>query len=248
MSTKERIDTLLTKRGLVESREKAQRAIMAGNVLLDGHRIEKPGTRVATDAIIELKEKEPFVSRGGLKLRGALDHFHVDVTGLTCIDVGASTGGFTDCLLQRGATAVHAVDVGHSQLDWRIRSDPRVFVKEKFNARHMTPADFEVAFDLAVTDVSFISLTMVLGPVFEVLRPGGRALVLIKPQFEVGKHEVEAGGIIRDPAKHAAVVEKIRTFVEGTLGQCWMGVTDSPIHGTDGNKEFLACLQKSSES
>lgn len=248
MSTRERIDTLLTKRGLIESREKAQRAIMAGNVLIDGHRIDKPGTKVAVDANIELKAKDPFVGRGGLKLQGALDFFNIDVTGLTCIDVGASTGGFTDCLLQRGAQVVHAVDVGHSQLDWRIRSDPRVYVREKFNARHMKPSDFEITFDLAVTDVSFISLTMVLGPIFEVLKPGGRALVLIKPQFEVGKHEVESGGIIRDPAKHAAVVEKIQAFVEGTLGQCWQGVTDSPIHGTDGNKEFLACLQKSSES
>ena len=240
---KQRLDTLLVARGSFESREKAQRAIMAGEVIVGDHRVDKPGTQVPEDASITVKGGLRYVGRGGLKLEAALAAFAIDPSGAVCLDVGASTGGFTDCLLQHGAARVHAIDVGHSQLDWKIRSDPRVVVREKLNARHLTLADIGEAPSICTVDVSFISLTLILPPVFEVLTPTGVTVVLIKPQFELGKNEVGKGGIVRDPAAHEAAVAKIRDFVTGTLGRKWEGVIDSPILGGEGNKEFLACLR-----
>ncbi len=230
-------------RGAFESREKAQRAIMAGEVVVGGHRVDKPGAQVPRDADIAVKSGLRYVSRGGLKLEAALDAFGVDPTGAVCLDIGASTGGFTDCLLQRGAARVYAFDVGHNQLDWKIRSDPRVIVREKLNARHLTPADLPEAPSICTIDVSFISLTLILPRAFGVLTPTGVILALIKPQFELGKREVGKGGIVRDPAGHAAAVAKIRDFVTGPLARKWEGVIESPIAGGEGNKEFLACLR-----
>jgi len=205
--------------------------------------VDKPGSQVAGDAEIEVKEGLPYVSRGGLKLAAALDTFRIDPTGAVCLDIGASTGGFTDCLLQRGAAKVYAIDVGHGQMDWKIRTDPRVVVREKLNARYLTREDVPEAPAICTIDVSFISLTLILPPAFEVLTPTGVILALIKPQFELGKNEVGKGGIVRDPAGHAAAVEKIREFVTEKLGRKWDGVIESPILGGAGNKEFLACLR-----
>jgi 23S rRNA (cytidine1920-2'-O)/16S rRNA (cytidine1409-2'-O)-methyltransferase len=178
-----------------------------------------------------------------LKLEAALREFHIDPTGATCLDIGASTGGFTDCLLQHGAAKVHAIDVGHSQLDWKIRSDPRVVVREKLNARYLTRADIPDPISICVIDVSFISLTLILPPAFELLAPEGVIIPLIKPQFELRKEDVARGGVVRDPALHEQAVEKIRAFVTGTLRQEWAGLIESPILGGEGNKEFLACLR-----
>lgn len=238
---KERADALLMSRGLCESREQAKRLILAGEVRSGDRLIEKPSTTLPSDAPLEVKEKLKYVGRGGLKMEGALDHFQLDVHGWTCADIGASTGGFTDCLLQRGAARVHAVDVGTNQLAWKIRSDPRVVVKEKFNARHMTPADIGELIDLAVMDLSFISLTKVLPAVFGILRPGGTVICLIKPQFELAREDISKGGIVRDPALHHQAVEKIREFVIASDRQ-WKSVVESPITGTDGNREFLAWI------
>ena len=220
---------------------------MAGTVFVNEQKIDKPGTKIPTDAKIAITSQERYVGRGGYKLEGALQHFQISPQGLDCIDVGASTGGFTDCLLQNGAAQVWAVDVGHSQLDWKIRSDSRVVVREKFNARYMSPADFDRFFDLAVIDVSFISLELILGPVFSVLKPNACVIALIKPQFEVPKENVGKGGVIRDPALHQQVIEKIQRFCQSQLGYLWQGVIESPITGTDGNQEFLACIQKQSD-
>ncbi len=240
---KQRIDTLLVARGSFDSREKAQRAIMAGEVIVAGHRVDKPGAQVPEDAEIIVKGGLRYVSRGGLKLEAALAAFAIDPAAALCLDIGASTGGFTDCLLQHGAAKVYAIDVGHSQLDWKIRGDPRVVVREKLNARHLTRADIPEAPAICAIDVSFISLTLILPPAFEVLTPTGVIVALIKPQFELGKNEVGKGGIVRDPAAHEAVVARIRGFVTGTLGRKWEGVIESPILGGEGNKEFLACLR-----
>ncbi len=240
---KQRLDTLLVARGFFESREKAQRAIMAGEVIVNEHRVDKPGAQTAADAGIVVKGGQRYVGRGGLKLEAALSAFNVDPTGAICLDIGASTGGFTDCLLQHGAAKVYAIDVGHSQLDWKIRSDPRVVVREKLNARHLTRADIPEAPSICVIDVSFISLTLILPPAFEVLTPSAVILALIKPQFELGKTEVGKGGIVRDPAGHDAAVGRIREFVTVSLGRRWEGVIESPILGGVGNKEFLACLR-----
>jgi 23S rRNA (cytidine1920-2'-O)/16S rRNA (cytidine1409-2'-O)-methyltransferase len=212
-------------------------------VIVAGHRVDKPGSQVPEDADIIVKEGLRYVSRGGLKLEGALDAFGIDPTGAVCLDIGASTGGFTDCLLQNGAAKVYAIDVGHSQLDWKIRSDPRVVVREKLNARYLTPADMQERAAICTIDVSFISLTLILPPAFEVLTPTGVILALIKPQFELGKNEVGKGGIVRDAAGHEAAVAKVRDFVTGKLGRKWEGVIESPILGGEGNKEFLACLR-----
>ena len=237
-----RLDQLLVSRALFESREKARRAIMAGQVTLDERVIDKPGTRVSEDAAVAVKAGDRYVGRGGHKLEAALTHFAINATGRTCLDIGASTGGFTDCLLQHGAAKVWAIDVGHSQLDWRIRTDPRVVVREKLNARHLTRADIPDAIDVCVIDVSFISLTLILPPAMALLSNGGVMVPLIKPQFELRKEDVARGGVVRDPAKHAQAVEKIREFV-GTLPRLrWEGVIESPILGGEGNKEFLACL------
>jgi 23S rRNA (cytidine1920-2'-O)/16S rRNA (cytidine1409-2'-O)-methyltransferase len=239
---KMRLDALLVSRGLFESREKAQRALMAGLVEAAGRRDAKSGDRVRADIEIRVHGGEKYVSRGGLKLEAALDAFAIDPAGWTCLDIGASTGGFTDCLLQRGAAKVHALDVGHGQLHWKIRSDARVAVQEGINCRNLSFADVGERVRLAVADVSFISLTLIIPPAFELLEPDGCMVVLIKPQFELSRDAVGKGGIVSDPAAHAAAVEKIRAFVEAA-GRRWCGVIESPILGTTGNREFLACLR-----
>jgi 23S rRNA (cytidine1920-2'-O)/16S rRNA (cytidine1409-2'-O)-methyltransferase len=250
---KVRLDCLLVERGLFPSREKAQRAILAGEVFASGQRADKPGTMIAAEADIQVEEKSRYVSRGGVKLEAALDYFGVDPSGSVCVDVGASTGGFTDCLLQRGAARVYALDVGHGQLDWKIRSDPRVVVREKLNARFLTDADVPEPAALGVVDVSFISLTMILPALCAVLAAHSaqnaaaaeRAVIaLIKPQFELARGEVGRGGIVREPELHARAVDRIRTFVAEQLTNWrWTGVIDSPILGAQGNKEYLACIR-----
>ncbi len=238
----ERADALLVSRGLCDSREQAKRLILAGEVRSGDRAVDKPSAKLALDAPLEVREKPRFVGRGGLKLEGALDAFGVDPSGWTCIDVGASTGGFTDCLLQRGAAKVHAVDVGTNQLVWKLRNDPRVVVKEQFNARHMTPGDIGEKVRLAVMDLSFISLTKVLPAVFGVLEEEGSVICLIKPQFELEREDISKGGIVRDPALHERAVEKIRRFACDESGHVWKGVIPSSITGTDGNQEFLAWI------
>lgn len=242
-SARQRLDCLLAARGIFETREKARRAVMAGEVRVADSMVDKPGTRVAEDAQITVKSACRYVGRGGIKLETALRHFAIDPTGAICLDIGASTGGFTDCLLQHGAAKVHAIDVGHSQLDWKIRSDPRVVVREKINARHLTPAEIPDPIDLCVIDVSFISLTLILPPAFELLTPRGVILSLIKPQFELGRNDVGKGGVIRDPALHVRAVRKIEDFVSKSLSKNWCGFIESPIAGAAGNKEFFACLR-----
>lgn len=236
----ERADALLVSRGLCDSREQAKRLILAGEVRSGDRVIDKPSAKLPLEAPLEIKEKPRFVGRGGLKLEAALDAFHIDPTGWVCIDVGASTGGFTDCLLQRGALRVHAVDVGTNQLVWKLRNDPRVVVKEQFNARHMTPEDIGEKVRLAVMDLSFISLTKVLPAVFSVLDGEGSVVCLIKPQFELQREDISKGGIVRDPALHERAIEKIRGFVTREHGREWRGLIPSPITGMDGNQEFLA--------
>lgn len=245
-SPKQRLDLVLVARGLFESREKAQRAIMAGNVTVGEQVIDKAGTKVAEDAQISVRAAERYVGRGGFKLEGALQSFGIDATGATCLDVGASTGGFTDCLLQHGAAKVYAIDVGHSQLAWKIRSDSRVVVREHLNARYLTRDDIPDPIDICVIDVSFISLTLILPPAVELLRPDGVLIPLIKPQFELRKEQVGKGGVVRDPLLHEQTVEKIREFVTGTLRRQWVGCIESPILGGEGNKEFLACVRNAS--
>lgn len=239
---KERLDKLLVTRGLAETRAKAQSLILAGQVFSGQQRLDKAGQSVPIDVDLSIREPAPFVSRGGLKLAAALDHFGVEVVGKTCLDIGASTGGFTDCLLQRGAARVVAIDVGRGQLDWKLRQDSRVELREGVNARYLSPDDFTDRFDVVTADVSFISLTKILPVVPPLL--GGHAVVitLIKPQFEVGREEVGKGGIVRDEAAQRRVVEEITSFAAG-LGMRAIGVIDSPILGADGNREFLACFK-----
>jgi 23S rRNA (cytidine1920-2'-O)/16S rRNA (cytidine1409-2'-O)-methyltransferase len=225
----------------VETRAKAQALILAGQVFSEQQRMEKPGLLLPIDAELTLKETMPYVSRGGFKLAAALDHFNVAVTGFTCLDVGASTGGFTDCLLQRGAAQVVALDVGHGQLAWKIRQDARVEVREHINARFLQPEDFSAKFDLAVCDVSFISLKLILPVLPPLLKISGQIITLIKPQFEVGRDEVGRGGIVRDEAAQERVVNEITAFAV-SIGWYSRGVIDSPISGQDGNREFLACF------
>jgi len=242
---KERIDILLTERGLADSRTKAQALVMAGVVLVNERRVEKPSEKVASDSTIRLKDgaEARYVGRGGLKLEAALQYFSIDPTGFYCLDIGSSTGGFTDCLLQNGAAKVVAVDSGTNQLDWRLRSDERVAAFENTNARSLTLADVGgTAFDLIVMDVSFISATKIL-PVFpNLLKADGRAIVLIKPQFEVGRGEVGKGGIVRETEKHERVVKEVNAFAEG-VGLRTVSVMPSPILGAEGNREFLACYR-----
>lgn len=242
---KQRLDLLLVSRGYFESREKAQRAIMAGGVRIGEQPADKPGMRVAEDAVLTVKTAQRYVGRGGLKLEAALARFGIDPTGATCLDIGASTGGFTDCLLQHGAARVYAIDVGHSQLDWKIRSDPRVVVREKLNARYLTREDIPDPIAVCVIDVSFISLTLILPPAVALLSNGGVIVPLIKPQFELCKEDVGRGGVVRDAALHERAVEKIRAFAATLPGVAWAGVMDSPILGGEGNKEFLACIRAS---
>lgn len=240
---KERADAILMSRGMCDSREQAKRLILAGEVMTGTTRVSKPSTKLETSADLTIRQKPKFVSRGGLKLEQALKEFKIDPSGLTCLDCGASTGGFTDCLLQGGAVKVHAIDVGTNQLVWKIRNDPRVIVKEKFNARYMVPDDIGEPVDLAVTDVSFISLTKILPPLFSILKPGGKIICLVKPQFELQRDDIGKGGIVRDPALHQKAVDKIQNFVTQELNREWLSVTTSPITGTDGNIEFLALLK-----
>lgn len=240
---KQRLDVLVVSLGLCDSREQAQRLIIAGEVSVKGQVVTKPGTKVDDALPIEVKNKPKYVSRGGLKLEGALQAFPVKAEGKICLDIGSSTGGFTDCLLQNGALRVHAVDVGTNQLVWKLRSDPRVIVKEQFNARYMTPADLGEKVQLIVSDVSFISLTKILPAAYACLEEGGDLLVLIKPQFELQPEDIGPGGIVRDPALHQRAVDKIHDFVVNELKREWMGVADSPIKGMEGNKEFLAWLR-----
>lgn len=237
---RERLDLALVKLGVVPSREQAKRLIMAGEVSVMGKRITQPGWLVNEQQQIVVRERPRFVSRGGLKLEGALEHFGIDVAGLTAFDVGASTGGFTDCLLQRGAVKVFAYDVGTNQLAWKLRSDPRVVSREQFNLRHMRPEDVGQDVDILVADLSFISLTLVLPAVLQVLRPGGHAVVLIKPQFELTREEIGAGGIVREPELHAKACARIEDFVRSQSHLEWRGMIESIIQGTDGNREFLA--------
>lgn len=241
--TKQRLDSIVFARGLADSIEKARALIMAGQVVVGDHTIDKGGHQVASDVEVRLKgEVLPYVSRGGLKLRRALDMFAVSATGLVAIDVGASTGGFTDCLLQAGAVKVFAVDVGYGQLAWKLQQDSRVVSMEKTNIRSVTPEQLDEVPELAVIDASFISLAKVLPPTVALLKPGGRIIALIKPQFEAGKGEVGKGGIVRDPAVHDKVIEDVRqTALE--LGLAVSGVCESPITGADGNREFLILLQ-----
>jgi 23S rRNA (cytidine1920-2'-O)/16S rRNA (cytidine1409-2'-O)-methyltransferase len=238
---RERIDKLLVDRGLVESRTRAQALIMAGAVLVDEQLIHKPSEVFSQDATIRIKESatQRYVSRGGLKLEAALRDFNIDVSRLVCLDVGASTGGFTDCLLQHGAKRVVALDVGHNQLDWKIRNDPRVAAREEVNARHLAPSDFEERFDLITIDVSFISLAKILPAVVPLLAKSGLIVALIKPQFEVGKGEVGKGGIVRDAQQHQRVISEVNAAAE-SLGLKPGRVIESPIKGADGNVEFLA--------
>ena len=241
--TRERIDKLLVERGLADSRTKAQAMVMAGVVLVDEQRVEKPSHQFDTNSTIRIKGGDDpatrYVGRGGLKLEAALREFQIDVGGLNCLDVGASTGGFTDCLLQHGAGKVFAIDVGHNQIDWRLRNDPRVEVREGVNARYLKPEDFPHQFDLAVMDVSFISATKVLPAIVPLMVAGGAIITLIKPQFEVGRGEVGGGGVVRDRAKRERVIEEVNNAARA-LGLEVVNVIESPIEGAEGNVEYLA--------
>jgi 23S rRNA (cytidine1920-2'-O)/16S rRNA (cytidine1409-2'-O)-methyltransferase len=234
---KTRLDRLLVERGLAESREKAQALIMAGEVLLNGQKALKSGQTAAEDAKLEVLARPPYVSRGGLKLAGALKHFEIDVTGFTCLDIGSSTGGFTDVLLQAGAARVHAVDVGVGQLDWKLRNHPKVRLHEGVNARELPASLIGEPVDLITCDVSFISVTLILPAAVPHLRPDGRMVILVKPQFEVGRGQVGKGGIVREPALHQAACERVTRTVNGLGFQS--SLMESPITGAEGNKEFL---------
>jgi len=243
-----RLDQALVERGLCESRERAKRAVLAGQVRINNQPARKASDTVKPGDQITLDAGEKYVSRGGHKLEHALRHFQLDVTGLTALDLGASTGGFTDCLLQHGAAKVYSVDVGQGQLAWKLRRDSRVVVMEKTNARHLTadrmPPPFAPA-DLAVIDCSFISLRNILPAAIALLRPDGKIVALIKPQFEAGKAEADRGrGVIRDPAVHERVIGELRHFVAAQPGLCWRGVVESPLLGPAGNKEFLTLIEK----
>ena len=237
----------MVERGLCESREQAKRAIMAGQVRINERLARKPSDSVKPDDQVTLAAPERFASRGGFKLEHALNHFQLDVAGKTAIDLGASTGGFTDCLLQRGAAKVYAVDVGQGQLAWKLRCDLRVVVMEKTNARELTPAKFAPPFvpaDLMVIDCSFISLRKILPPAVALLRPAAKIVALIKPQFEAGKAEADRGaGVIRDPAIHQRVLRELNEFVAARPGLQWLGVTESPVLGPAGNNEFLVLIE-----
>ena len=240
---KRRLDELLVSRGLAESRSVAQRLILEGNVRVKDCVAPKCGNQYDTEIDIEIIGADRFVSRGGEKLEGAFETFGLQVHGLSCLDVGASTGGFTDCLLQHGAERVISLDVGHSQFHPRLRNDPRITVIEKFNARNMTPADLPYVPDFAVCDVSFISLRLIIPPMMAVLKPGGGMVTLIKPQFEAGREQISKGGVVRDEAVRQQVVESIREFGL-SIGLVWNGVCTSPITGPKGNVEFTAYWSK----
>ena len=234
---KARLDQILVDRGLAGSRERARALILAGSVMVNGQKSDKPGHSFREDCRIEVAEPMPYVSRGGFKLAAALDHFGIDVRGRACLDVGASTGGFTDCLLQRGAAQIYAVDVGHGQIDWKLRNDPRVILREGANARFLRPEDFPLKFDLIVCDASFISSTLLIPAFAPLLAEHGQMVVLVKPQFEVGREQVGKGGIVREPELHAQACERIRGAVEALGFKA--SVIESPILGAEGNREFL---------
>lgn len=243
---RERIDKLLVEQGFADSRTKAQALVMSGVVLVNEKRVEKPSQIFSPTDKIRLKgypNEKKYVGRGGLKLEKALQEFHICPDKYVCLDVGASTGGFTDCLLQHGAKKVVAVDVGTNQIAWKLRNDPRVEVRENVNARYLKPEDFSVKFDLIVIDVSFISVTKILPTIPDLLAENGKVIVLIKPQFEVGKGEVGKGGIVKDEEKHRQVIEKVNNFAEN-IGLRVSSLIPSPISGTDGNKEFLGLYTK----
>ena len=243
-----RLDLALVERGLCESREKAKRAVMAGQALVNGQRAAKASDKVKPSDEVTLAATDKFVSRGGHKLEHALETFGVEAAGLRAIDLGASTGGFTDCLLQHGAAMVAAVDVGQGQLAWALRNDERVHVMERTNARHLTPASFPQPFepfDLAVVDCSFISLRQILPATVDLLPPGGQVVVLVKPQFEAGKAEADKGqGVIRDPQVHSRVLDELRAFVNDESPLEWVAEIESPLTGPAGNKEFLVLLNR----
>ena len=243
-----RLDMALVERGLCESREKAKRTVMAGQARVNGQRAAKASDKVKPSDELTLAETNRFVSRGGDKLEYALETFGIDVAGLRAVDFGASTGGFTDCLLQHGAASVAAVDVGQGQLAWALRNDARVLVMERTNARHLGPANFPQPFepfDLAVIDCSFISLRQTLPATVDLLPPGGRVVALVKPQFEAGKAEADKGhGVIRDPQVHRRVLDELRTFVNDKSPLKWVAETESPLIGPAGNREFLILLNR----
>jgi 23S rRNA (cytidine1920-2'-O)/16S rRNA (cytidine1409-2'-O)-methyltransferase len=240
---RQRVDKLVVQRGIVPTREKARRLILAGEVLVNDAPVDKPGALVADDARLRLRNPpRPYVGRGGEKLEGALEAFALDVTGAHVLDVGASTGGFTDCLLQRGASEVTALDVGRAQLDWKLYSDARVHVIDNVNARYLTPGDFAEPFELIVVDVSFISLTKVLPALVSVLKPGGHILMLVKPQFELSPAEIERGGVVRDPLKHRQAIAAVKNAA-GDLGLLVLDVVASPITGAAGNQEFFLLVR-----
>lgn len=242
-----RLDVMLVERGLAESREKAQRLVLANEVLVNDTPAAKPGHEYPVDCDLRVRQPERFVGRGGLKLEEAFNRFPLlTAEGRTCVDIGASTGGFTDCLLQHGAAKVYAVDVGKSQLHSRLAADPRVTVMDGCNARHLQPGDLPERPHLAVTDVSFISLRLILPAIDRLLRPGGETVALIKPQFEAGRDEVGKGGVVRDPALRQHVVDRIREFGETALGWQWLDICQSPIQGPAGNVEFLSYWRKPS--
>ena len=234
---KTRLDRLLVERGLVESREKAQALILAGEVYCQGQKAAKAGQSVPGDVEVEVRARPPYVGRGGFKLAAALSHFGIRVAGAVCLDIGASTGGFTDALLQAGAARVHAVDVGAGQLDWKLRTDPRVTPHEGINARRLRFEDIGERVDLAVCDVSFISVTLILPAAVPLLQPDGRLVILVKPQFEAGRGYVGKGGIVRDPEIHRAACQRVERAVREYGFQT--ALLDSPILGAEGNKEFL---------
>ncbi|CAN5540797.1 TlyA family rRNA (cytidine-2'-O)-methyltransferase [soil metagenome] len=245
MAKRIRLDVALVERGLAESREKAQRAIMAGEVRLADRVLNKSSILVEPEAELTIAEPPRFVGRGGQKLEGALIKFQISAAGATCLDIGASTGGFSDCLLQDGATKVYAIDVGHGQLAWKIRNDPRVIVQESLNARYLTRDDIPEPIDICVIDVSFISLTLILPNAFELITPSGVILALIKPQFELRPEDVGRGGIVVEAALHEKAQQKITDFI-AARGHVVAGVVPSPITGMDGNQEFFVCARKPS--
>ena len=247
MSNKTRLDVLLTERGLLDSRQKAQATIMSGIVFVNGQRVDKVGTAVANDALIEIRGTTlPYVSRGGLKLEKAMQTFPLTLAGKICADIGASTGGFTDCMLQNGAKKVYAVDVGYGQLDWKLRNDARVVCMERTNARYLTHEDIPEELDFASVDVSFISLKLIFPALYGLLREGGEIACLIKPQFEAGREKVGKKGVVRDPAVHLEVLEHFLIHAKENHFTV-LGITYSPIRGPEGNIEYLGFLRKSEE-
>jgi 23S rRNA (cytidine1920-2'-O)/16S rRNA (cytidine1409-2'-O)-methyltransferase len=245
MPKKSRLDQLLVGRGLFPSREQARRAILAGEVSIATRVVDKPSELLDDETAVAIKPTRKYVGRGALKLESGLEHFHIDLQGKTALDIGASTGGFTDCMLQRGAKKIYAVDVGYGQLDWKLRNDPRVVVREKINARFLRADHVPELVDVCVIDVSFISLTLILPSAIALLKPDGVILALIKPQFELQRSEVGKGGIVRDPRLHQKAQDKIVAFVSD-LGHVVAGIAPAAIKGTDGNQEFFACIRKRS--